>query len=92
MESKLNIICLETEAFYALVEQVLDKLEAKRTEPQKWIDDDETMSLLNIRSKTTLQKLRDEGKIRYSQLGKKMILYDRDSILEYIESNAKETF
>jgi len=92
IRSHFNVICLETEAFYALVEQVLDKLEAKRTQPQKWIDDDETMSLLNIRSKTTLQKLRDEGKIRYSQLGKKIILYDRDSILEYIESNAKETF
>lgn len=39
-----------------------------------------------------MQKLRDEGQIRFSQLGKKMILYDRDSVLEYIEDNTKNTF
>jgi len=58
----------------------------------KWIDETEAKSLLYIKSKTTLQKLRDNGLIRFSQLGKKMILYDRDSILKYIEENTKNTF
>jgi hypothetical protein len=92
MESNLNIICLESEAFYTLVEKVLDRIEASRKEQPKWIDDDEAMAIMNVRSKTTLQKLRDEGKIRFSQLGRKMILYDRESIFEYIESKAKDTF
>ncbi|RYZ84994.1 MAG: DNA-binding protein, partial [Proteobacteria bacterium] len=48
--------------------------------------------LLKIKSKTTLQKLRDEGKIRFSQPQKKLILYDRDSINTYLEQNAKKTF
>ena len=68
-------------------------METKRKDkPAKWIDGEEAMLLLNIKSTTTLQKLRDEGKIRFSQPQKKIILYDRDSISEYIERYVRETF
>lgn len=75
-----------------MVEKVIDRLQPKNDKLPKWIDETEAKSLLHIKSKTTIQKLRDEGRIRFSQLGKKMILYDRDSILEYIENNTKNTF
>jgi len=92
IQTNLNIICLESQAFYALVEEVVSRIKSTNKDNPKWIDDDEdVMELLKIKSKTTLQNLRDEGKIRFSQLGRKMILYDRESILEYIESYAKET-
>jgi len=42
--------------------------------------------------KTTLQKLRDEGKIRFSQPEKKIILYDSLSIDSYLEKHVRETF
>lgn len=92
--SNLNIICLESEAFYALVEDVVERLQDKQQAlpTPKWISDIEAMELLRIKSRTTLQKLRDKGVIRYSQPTRKLILYDRDSILEYLESHAKETF
>jgi hypothetical protein len=87
----MNVICLETPAFYSLVEEVI-----KRTTPQeipkKWIGTDDAMDLLQIKSKTTLQKLRDEGEIRFSHPQKKIIIYDRDSILEYLEKNVVEPF
>ena len=35
---------------------------------------------------------RDEGKIRYSQPEKKIILYDVDSINDFLEKNSKDTF
>ena len=92
IESNLHIICLETEAFYKLVEQVVAKLRPQENTLPKWIDEKEAKLLLNVKSKTTIQKLRDEGKVRFSQPSKKMILYDRDSIMEYIELNAKDTF
>jgi len=89
----MEVICLEDAAFYSLVEQVVQRLKETRGQTQdKWISDDEAMQLLNIKSKTTLQKFRDEGKIRYSQPQKKIILYDRDSISAFLESNVKETF
>ncbi len=56
----------------------------------RWISPNEAMQLL-ITSKTTLQKLRDEGKIRFSQPEKKLILYDIHSIDEYLEKYAKKT-
>lgn len=89
----MQVICLEDSAFYTLVEQVVARLkESNSVEKEKWISDDEAMKLLNIKSKTTLQKLRDEGKIRFSQPQKKIIIYDRESIDAYLENNVRETF
>lgn len=89
----MQVICLEEEAFYALVEQVVARIKDQLGDKkEKWISDIDAMSLLNITSKTTMQKLRDEGKIRFTQPNKKMILYDRDSIESFLELHAKNTF
>ncbi|RYU92685.1 helix-turn-helix domain-containing protein [Emticicia agri] len=89
----MQVICLEEVAFYALIEQVVNRLKEKDTHAkEKWVSDEQAMDLLKIKSKTTLQKLRDEGKIRFSQPQKKVILYDRNSIETYLEKNARETF
>lgn len=89
----MEVICLEEPAFYALIEQVIQRLKPQEgIIQQKWINDDQAMTLLNVKSKTTMQKLRDEGKIRFSQPQKKIILYDRDSINNYISQNANNTF
>lgn len=89
----MEVICLQDTAFYALVEQVVNRLKKDHgIEHDKWIADEEAMRLLKIKSKTTLQSLRDEGKIRFSQPQKKIILYDRDSINEYLEKNARNNF
>lgn len=73
-----------------IVVEIKQELGAKPRD--KWIDGDEAMQMLRIKSKTTLQKLRDEGKIRYSQPEPRIILYDSDSIDTYLEKHAKETF
>lgn len=88
----MNVICLEDEAFYALVEKVIARVKDQGKKEEKWISDDEAMRKLRITSKTTLQKLRDEGKIRFSHPAKKIILYDSISIDEYLEKHAKNTF
>lgn len=89
----MEVICLEDQAFYALVEQVVSRLKGTQSvKRDKWITDDEAMDLLKIKSKTTLQKFRDEGKIRFSQPEKKIILYDRDSIETFLEKHSHETF
>ncbi len=89
----MQVICLEEKAFYELVEQVVSRLKEKNSVARdKWVSNEEAMRLLNIKSKTTLQKLRDEGRIRYTQPEKKIILYDRNSIDTYLENNSKDTF
>ena len=89
----MEVICLEDKAFYALIEEVVERLKEKHSqELDKWVSGEQAMQLLNIKSKTTLQTLRDEGKIRFSQPQKKIIVYDRDSINTYLEQNARNTF
>ncbi|MCW3121929.1 MAG: hypothetical protein JWQ38_1421 [Flavipsychrobacter sp.] len=89
----MEVICLEDNAFYSLVEQVFERLKDKeKTKEDKWISGEEAMLKLRINSKTTLQKLRNEGKVRFSQPEKKHIVYDLASIYEYLEKHAKNTF
>ncbi|WP_339697254.1 helix-turn-helix domain-containing protein [uncultured Roseivirga sp.] len=89
----MEIICLEEKAFYALVERVVDHLKQTHSvERDKWISADDALKLLDVKSKTTLQRMRDDGRIRFSQPQKKIILYDRDSIIEYLEENAQDRF
>lgn len=89
----MEVICLEDKAFYALLEQVVQHIKEKHSiSHDKWISAEKAMEKLCISSKTTLQKLRDTGAVRFSQPAKKIILYDLDSIEEYLEKNVRETF
>ena len=91
--NKDSVICLESIAFYQLVEEVVQRLSPVHSEGQeKWINDKQAMALLSIKSRSTLQNLRDEGKIRFTQPSRKLILYDRNSLLEYLEKHAQEPF
>ncbi|MDN5201268.1 helix-turn-helix domain-containing protein [Fulvivirgaceae bacterium BMA10] len=88
-----NLILIEEGDLDELVDQVVKRIitrYSKKTE--QWIDADEAMKLLGIKSATTLQKYRDEGRFRFSQKDRRIIKYDRFSINEYLEKNAKETF
>ncbi len=93
MEKK-NIIMIEEGDLEVLAEQIAQRLLANKKEGNKerWITADEAMRLLGIKSTTTLQKYRDEGLIRFSQPSKRIIQYDRFSIDEFLEKNAKEPF
>lgn len=89
----MEVICLQDEAFYILIEEIVKRVKEKKgIKEDKWISPEEAMHKLRISSKTTLQKFRDEGKIRFSQPEKKLILYDIDSINEYLEKYAQNTF
>lgn len=89
----MQVICLEEEAFYTLLDKSIEYLESKRQNaPRKWIGEGEAVSMLDGVSKSTLQRMRNNGDIGYTQPTRKIILYDRDSINEYLEKNAKKPF
>lgn len=89
----MEVICLHDDAFYALIDKVLERVQRQQAvREDKWISGSEAMKKLRIQSKTTLQKLRDEGSIRFSQPERKIILYDSDSINDYLSRHTKETF
>ncbi|PSL24177.1 helix-turn-helix domain-containing protein [Dyadobacter jiangsuensis] len=56
----------------------------------KWVDGEEAMRYMRISSKTTLQKLRDTNAITFTQPLPKHILYDLDSIDEYLNKHSNK--
>lgn len=92
----MEVICFEDRAFFAMIDKLEAYIDSKKPDQKavtdKWVSGEEAMRMLRISSKTTLQKFRDEGKIRYSQPEKKIILYDADSIRDFIEDFTYETF
>ena len=91
----MNVIVLDSDAFEALkrefknyvkqavIEVLADK---KSAENSDWIPLDEAQQLLPFKSKTSWQKLRDTGIIKFTQFGRK-IMYSRNSIKEYLNKN-----
>jgi hypothetical protein len=89
-----KFICMESEAWYAMIKTAVAQIRAEdnAVKEDKWISDDKASSLLNGASKSTMQRLRDNSLIKFTQPTRKLILYDRDSIMEYLNKNTRETF
>lgn len=89
----MEVICLQDEAFYQLIEEVVGRIKEKQNITlDKWVSPERAMEILNVKSKTTLQKLRDEGEITFTQPQKKIILYDYDSLMKYLNKHKKTSF
>lgn len=88
----MEVICLESAALMQLVREVTQRIKEETGQTlEPWVDGDEAMGILKIK-KTTLQGLRNSGSIRYTQPSKKVLLYERSSLYEYLEAHAKEKF
>ncbi len=84
-----TIITLEDKALYKIIDSVLEEYKEKIGAVQKiWITEDDAKELLGIKSKSTLQKLRDTDAIMYTQPMHKVILYNRESILEFLSAHS----
>lgn len=89
----MEVICIEDDAFFSLLDRAVEHLKEKfLIKEDKWISPEEAMKKLRIKSKTTLQKLRDEGSIRFSHPERRIILYDSESLDDYLNGHAKDTF
>ncbi|MCB0651527.1 MAG: helix-turn-helix domain-containing protein [Saprospiraceae bacterium] len=88
--SNMQIICLESDAFKALLKEVANQIKQEEMfQFDPWVDEKEAMQLLKIASKTTFQKYRDDGKIDFRRISSKHIVYRRQSILDFIENSTK---
>lgn len=88
----MEVICLDTKAFYSLLDEVVEKMMKERKQESKWVSTEEAMEILKITSKTTLHKLKNEGHIKFSQPLKKLVVYDRQSLFGYLEKHSHEPF
>ena len=88
-----DVIHIKSDALRALAEKLYAHIcEKYMINGYKYVPTEEAMKMLGISSKATLQKLRDEGKIVYSQHMTKVIMYSVESINEYLDKHAKNTF
>lgn len=88
----MEVVCLEDKALFELCRRVVKELKPEFDATQnEWLDPTEAMTLLNCK-KTKLQSLRDNGEIAFSQPSRKIILYSRTSIMEYLAKHTKQTF
>lgn len=93
MMDKIAVVCLESETFYKLLDTVIQRFKPAESLPgDKWISGPEAMRMMRIKRKAALQKMRDEGNIRFTQPEKKIILYDAGSIRAYLEDFVYEPF
>ena len=89
---KLDVICLEDRALKELFEMMYQRLmEDHGVKEDKWVSPEEAMRRLNV-GKTTLQKYRDENKLRYSELSPRKFVYDTGSITALLETKAQKKF
>lgn len=94
MEPKISsVICLKDSAFYSLIDTVVEYIKEKHPEAREvlYLDKEETLKFLNI-GNTKLQELRDTGKIRFTQPSRNKIMYERVSLIEYLQQHTKNTF
>lgn len=88
--SPVQIIAIDSLAFYKLFKMVSQKLQEEQGKKKEWLTGAECMAMLHIR-RTTLSKLRMSGAISYSKFGKK-ILYHTVSVEQYLRENTQEKF
>lgn len=89
----MKFLVIEEEQLIELFDRLVQHMEEKfLKEKKEWLSPEEAMDALGISSTTTLQRYRDEGKIRYTQPSKKVIRYDAQSIDDFLTSKAKNTF
>lgn len=89
----MQVLHISEDALHFLIDKVIEYIDKKKiVEPDRFIDGKEAMKRLGIRSKTTLQKLRDNGDIAFSQPSRRVIMYDKLSIDEYLQKHTKHKF
>lgn len=93
MKGNLEVITIEAEAFEELVRTVIHHFKPEFEKSNfRWVSSDVAKEMLNISSDGALANYRHAGKIVFSQISKKNILYDRESIEAFIEQKRSKRF
>jgi hypothetical protein len=96
----MNVIVFEKESYYKMLSEVITfvknevtkslKSSETRNKDDDWISPEEAKKLLEVRSKTKMQQLRNSNEIQFAKYGRK-IKYSRDSIIKFLNRN-KQAF
>lgn len=90
-ENKGNtqFIMMDSAALDKLIDKVVVTIKTKmKTKPEDWISEVEAKELLGVSSKSTMQRFRNEDRIKFTVVTTKNIKYSRASILQYMEAKS----
>lgn len=92
METKQTLL-IDQLQLEVLADLIILRLEKRLlANEERWISIQDVMKILHIKSKTTIIDMTSRGLLRYTRINAKTLLYDRDSVNEYIEKNVKGRF
>jgi len=85
----MKVIIFEEKAFYKLLEKIYQRIDNARSKSNKseWVSTLEAKKILNVKSKSKMQQLRDDNEIVFSQHGRS-IQYSRKSLIAFLEQNS----
>ena len=87
----MEVICLQEDAYFEILKKSYEYIKVLHSiKEEKWILPEKAMEMLGVKT-TKLQELRDNGEIEISQPSKKVILYNIDSIREYLNKHARKS-
>lgn len=87
----MEVICLQEDAYFEILKKSYEYIKTLHNiKEEKWILPEKAMEMLNVKT-TKLQELRDNNEIQISQPTKKVILYNIDSIREYLDRHARKS-
>lgn len=90
--TKSSLILMDEEAFYQAIQKLFQQFKAEQKEGDIYLSESETMKMLKITSKTTLWNYRNSGKLPYYQINKRVILYLKSEVEEFIKQHKVNTF
>lgn len=87
-------ILTDSETLFMLVKQIVLRLQSedKKDNEKKYLSLSEVKSILNLKSSTSIQNLRDSGAVAFSMIGRRTIVYDKQSVYDFLEKRKKGTF
>jgi hypothetical protein len=90
---QLEIICLESPAFEMLIQRLVTHIKQMHDiQEDEFVSPEEAMRLLRISSKTTLSAYKNKGFLKFSMVSRKIILYSRTSIREFLSKREQSNF
>ena len=85
----MEIIVFEKAAYWRMQRELMqmfqNAIKEATKQPDDWIGLDEAMTLLMVKSKTTMQRLRDNDEIKFTKPSPRIILYSKQSLLAYLK-------
>ncbi len=88
-----EIIRIETTAYRSLLEKTLALMkDLSRQQDDKYVTPDRAKEILGCTSDNYLRSLRDSGAIEFSSASKKIIMYNKASLVAYLDKHSKKTF